>query len=1312
MSGGVDSSVVAGILSREDYDLSAVYMRNWDTRDESGTDQGCEWKKDYADVLRVCKMLDIPCKLVDLSREYWLRVFEPSLAAWEAGVTPNPDVWCNKEVKFGALMKHITSEASWVATGHYAHKGWSSTLPIPRPKLLRSSDPSKDQTYYLAAIPERSLSRTIFPLESYTKTAVRELAHKWDLPTATRKESMGICFVGEKRKFEDFIAQYIPSKPGNIIEVSSGRVVGHHDGLWRFTIGQRARIMSMTDKAFVAYKDFAKNEIQVVLGTNHPALFSKAVKVKDWSWIWTDTPPPALDQPGEASVHMFWKFGFANASTIDSLLDKEDVSLEAILDEDELLQECKAQNARLIDYFQRVDVLQRLLGYVTGQIQGEDRGRFKYPYVATEVLCSDIWSIVEACLAHQDQLLRPFWETVLDRSPEEMKTEMITASQFGKINAMFLSKKPAEMLAFIQAQPNIVERLLRHIETPAFTDILVRMIQLDELPSCSNVLEWLSQENLMSRLLDMLSPDRTPSMHSVVAELIKGIISMAAPSPGAGLSEELTHGPASNRFARELANKNSVNKLVGYILAEMPTPTEQTAQSEESHPVDASSQPSTLPNAESTISSVVNSICIIIELIRQNNSDYFEPYLFHTLRNRLIQVQQQLQMHTQDGREALERAMTDMVNRMGVVHLGPVLAIMCEKLENLQQYLRKPRSLNGPVQTTVGALTPLTFERYRICELYAELLHCSNMSLLNRPAEYDHLYDSDGRLQGGLSALEELAQVIAIGAGNDDDDDNVDDDENEDMEPAHEFPVSAAHEHDIESDEDMSSDETSDDDAMEDIAMYEEPHAVNGSSSSLPEIPLERCSIAVTASPSSSVTSTELTMVASRQNSGSDSEGSLTRPRSNSARRSTRRSLTADTTITPPESLVLGERLKQRFLECHVASTLLDLFFEFPWNNFLHSVVYDFIHQILTGRIDLGFNRELTVSMFRDARLMHRIIEGCKLNDEVSSKPKGVRLGYMGHLTLISEDVIGALEHFPPDLRLQINQYAPQPDWDEYVTTQYRETKKKDTSLLGGGKPVIAPGTRSGTSQWKVDEADAENPKAAASQAGDRADEKAGDEEMGGMTGELRRNVRTTREVSADFGAAPMDDDDDEEFHSSGAPHFASYLAHEIQSGENDSSDEASSDEEDDGGWLAHERFIHPAPMSARQRDNERRPLSSSGFDDAFNPGSSSTSTAPPYTDPFDDDAFGPFSDAAAASGSDPFTFPANMAEEANEDNFDGFGDFGDFQSAGGSVEDSGDLTPTADSWSFASISSTGSEEGGSIGRLSESPQDKDSRTG
>ena len=150
-------------------------------------------------------------------------------------------------------------------------------------------------------------------------------------------------------------------------------------------------------------------------------------------------------------------------------------------------------------------------------------------------------------------------------------------------------------------------------------------------------------------------------------------------------------------------------------------------------------------------------------------------------------------------------------------------------------------------------------------------------------------------------------------------------------------------------------------------------------------------------------------------------------------------------------------------------------------------------------------------------------------------------MGYMGHLTLISEDVIGALEHFPPDLRLQIAQYAPQPGWDEYVTTRYKETKRKDTSLLGGGKPAVAPGMRNGTSQWKVDEAD--TPKTREGEGGGEAvpggeGEKDEDEEMEGMAGEFRRNVRTSREVSADFGA-PMDDEEDEDFRAGPPPHVS-----------------------------------------------------------------------------------------------------------------------------------------------------------------------------
>ncbi|KAJ6531097.1 SIT4 phosphatase-associated protein-domain-containing protein [Mycena capillaripes] len=784
---------------------------------------------------------------------------------------------------------------------------------------------------------------------------------------------------------------------------------------------------------------------------------------------------------------MFWRFGFHNASAIDSLLDKDDVSVEAILDEDDLLQECKAQNTRLIDYFQRVDVLQRLLMYVTGQIEGEERGQFKcalifhfarygadfirYPYVATEVLCSEIWSVVETCVNSQTELLIPFWEAVLERSPEDMKTQMVMASHFAKINAVFLSKKPAEMLAFIRAQPDIVDRLLRHIETPSFVDLLVRIIQLDEQPGGADVLEWLSSENLMTRLLALLGPTHSPDVHTVVAELIKGIISMATPAPGAGLAE-LHTGPASNRFARELARADSVTTLAEYILHDFGpfSPSEDD-------------NGDTLPSRASCTSAVVHSIAIIIELIRKNNSDYFEPYLFHTLRNRLIQVQQQLHSSTLDedgGRETLERALREMVDRMGVVHLGAVLEILCARLDVFQRYLRSPRSFNGPVRTTVGDITPLTFERYRICELFAELLHCSNMALLNRPPEFSHLYDAEGRLQGGLSALEELARVIALNSGEERDRDTPMRSQDE-IAPARELPVTNSVHSDaslLDSDEDMSSDDepgSSDDDSvtMEELAMDEDPASttpfpisappqttppLRAASEPPPSPPLQEPPHLVPSSPNAaSLPSPTEVALAQRDaaalkspESETPASASTTSLRSHSSKRSSRARL-----VPPPPGapLPVGELLKRRFVDLNIASTLLDLFFEFPWNNFLHSAVYDFIHQILTGNVDGGLGRELAVALFRDARLMHRIVEGQRMNDVACAKPKSVRLGFMGHLTLIAEDVLTALERFPPDLRGTIAAYAPQPEWDEYVVGRYRETKRRDAELLGGGSP-------------------------------------------------------------------------------------------------------------------------------------------------------------------------------------------------------------------------------------------------------------------
>lgn len=190
----------------------------------------------------------------------------------------------------------------------------------------------------------------------------------------------------------------------------------------------------------------------------------------------------------------------------------------------------------------------------------------------------------------------------------------------------------------------------------------------------------------MPRLIERLSPEYSGDMHAVVSEVIKSIISMATPSPGSGLSEGLNNGPASNRFARELAQRQSVSKLADFILL-------QFSPGDAPSTTNVQDEVTRLPDHESSTSAVVHSVGIIIELIRQNNSDYFEPYLFHTLRNRLIQFQQQLHTYSEDGREVLEQAMQEMVNRMGVVHLGPLLEIMADRLGEFQHYLKEPRSL-------------------------------------------------------------------------------------------------------------------------------------------------------------------------------------------------------------------------------------------------------------------------------------------------------------------------------------------------------------------------------------------------------------------------------------------------------------------------------------------------------------------------------------------------------------------------------------------------------------------------------------------
>lgn len=236
---------------------------------------------------------------IDLSKEYWNRVFQPALCRWQSGETPNPDVFCNKEIKFGVLLERLLADSEekkpWLATGHYARKSWVKH-PFPRPKLLRAVDHHKDQSYFLSSISEEGLSRALFPLGHLTKVNVRELAKRYGLPTASRPESMGICFVGKKARFSEFLSSYIPQSPGSVLNIETGDCVANHTGLWNYTIGQNIPIGGMPQKMFVVKKNVMKNIIFVAPGSNHEALWSKTLLIPDFSWIWADSPPADLRQ--------------------------------------------------------------------------------------------------------------------------------------------------------------------------------------------------------------------------------------------------------------------------------------------------------------------------------------------------------------------------------------------------------------------------------------------------------------------------------------------------------------------------------------------------------------------------------------------------------------------------------------------------------------------------------------------------------------------------------------------------------------------------------------------------------------------------------------------------------------------------------------------------------------------------------------------------------------------------------------------------------------------------------------------------------
>ncbi|XOK59300.1 tRNA 2-thiouridine(34) synthase MnmA [Paenibacillus elgii] len=290
MSGGVDSSVSALVLKEQGYEVIGVFMKNWDDTDEFGH---CTAEEDAEDVRRVCDQIGIPYYTVNFEKPYMDKVFAYFLDEYRKGRTPNPDVMCNREIKFGEFLnKALELGADYIATGHYARVEERDG----KYRLLRGVDSNKDQTYFLHALNQYQLSKAMFPIGHLPKPEVRAIAEKAGLATAKKKDSTGVCFIGE-RNFKEFLSGYLPAKPGEM-RTLEGEVKGRHDGLMYYTLGQRQGLgiggSGSGEPWFVASKDLEKNILYVVQGEKHPALYSTGLLATDLNWIAGEPPKEPL----------------------------------------------------------------------------------------------------------------------------------------------------------------------------------------------------------------------------------------------------------------------------------------------------------------------------------------------------------------------------------------------------------------------------------------------------------------------------------------------------------------------------------------------------------------------------------------------------------------------------------------------------------------------------------------------------------------------------------------------------------------------------------------------------------------------------------------------------------------------------------------------------------------------------------------------------------------------------------------------------------------------------------------------------------
>ncbi|WBW75009.1 serine/threonine protein phosphatase PP6 regulatory subunit Ekc1 [Schizosaccharomyces osmophilus] len=654
---------------------------------------------------------------------------------------------------------------------------------------------------------------------------------------------------------------------------------------------------------------------------------------------------------------MFWRlgqgFGFQSSTAIEAILNKpeEEIDLPELLEENGVLDECKSHNPKLLDYLCKPEILSQLIDFIL-EVNEEDftpiEGGFeeleqsRLSFIASEILSSDVWSICDACVENKG-LMKKLWSFLDNEGP----LNPLQASYFAKVNEHFLDKKTEETVAFIQSIENFVDKILRHAETSAIMDLLLKFISMDRCNTTVGIADWLYSQGLVQSLLRLLDPYVDPDVQSTVADVIKAIIAISANSNEPGVI-----GP--NSLSRELVSRRTITTLTDYMIDS---------------------------KAPYSSTSLINGVSIVIELIRKNNSDYdVTPVL-----------QMPLDTHPPTTRDP--------------IYLGTMLRLFAEKIPIFQQILMKPSSTPEQAATSFGTIKPLGFERFRICELYAELLHCSNMSLLS-DANAEALVMQRDNLRDYLFRHNNCARELSV---SDDEDADSSFTDKQASDPMHgQVPQISKDYKDV-------SPEVGGDSPMEDaepVANEEYKDVSETSKYIQPDL---------------------------EETTSNDSYEPI--PES-----------VLDKLKKEP---VIGDFLKIKFTENYIIPTVLDHFFEYPWNNFLHNVVYDVVQQVLNGPMEKEQNCALAFDMFLRGKITEKIVRGQEMSDKATSEPNGFRPGYMGHLTIIADEVVKFIEHYSHLFSPEVKELIDDEKWQLFVNNTLADTRARDNQLLGGLEPSM-----------------------------------------------------------------------------------------------------------------------------------------------------------------------------------------------------------------------------------------------------------------